>query len=105
MPKAFKLIIINWIKKSKLKKSRIQIITAEKTTTPHSTYIHTPLLSSTRHTHTSLDPYTPLKPNQTATPVKPYRMVKTASDGCPAEEANCSGNKSFLFCWFCEPVI
>ena len=37
------------------------------TNAPHPTYIHTPLLSSTRHTHTLLDPYTPLRPNQTGT--------------------------------------
>ena len=57
--------------------------------------IHTPLLSSARHTHTSLDLSIPLKPNQTATPVKPHRMVKTvqrAAWSCPVEEWNCSGN-------------
>ena len=31
------------------------------------TYIHTPLLSSAKHTHTLLDPDIPFKPNQTAT--------------------------------------
>ena len=30
------------------------------------TYIHTPNLSSTKHTHTLLDPDIPFKPNQTA---------------------------------------
>ena len=41
--------------------------------THHPTYIHTPLLSST---YTLLDLYT-LNPNQTATLVKPYKMLKT----------------------------
>ena len=45
-------------------------------------------------------PNTLLKPNQTATLVKPYRMVKTGSEGCKTEEP-----KSFLFFWFCVPVI
>ena len=93
--KAYILIMIDM----DFNKSVIQIITVENisllptspghphaytSTHPHphpysspSSYICTPLLSSTRHTRTLLDPYTPLKPNQTATLVKPYTMVKT----------------------------
>ena len=41
------------------------------------TYIHTPLQSSTRHACTSLHRNTHLNPNQTATQVKPCRMVET----------------------------
>ena len=93
--KAYILIMIDM----DFNKSVIQIITVENisllptspghphaytSTHPHphpysspNSYIYTPLLSSTRHTRTLLDPYTPLKPNQTATLVKPYTMVKT----------------------------
>ena len=70
-------------------------------------YTHTPLLSSTRHTQASLDPYTPFNPNQTASLVKLYRMVKTVqmADHALLRSQTAVGAKSFLFCWFCVPVF
>ena len=47
------------------------------THTLHTTYIHAPQLSSTRHTLTSMDPHTTLKRNQTATLAKSHITIKT----------------------------
>ena len=89
--KAFKLIIIN--RHTGLTFfSTIQIITAENIPVAHlpghphtftpthilltqPTYTHYYYHYHQPDTHTSLDPYVSLKPNQTATLVKPYRMV------------------------------
>ena len=58
-------------------------------------YIKASLLTSTRHTRTSLEPYTPLKSN--SYPVKPHRVVKTGLEGrpCPAEQSTVVGTKEF----------
>ena len=65
---------------------------------------YTPLLSSARHTDTSLDQYTPLHPNQTATLVKPYRMLQTVHMADQALQLQWE-QSSLLFCRFCVPVI
>ena len=83
--KAFKLITIN--RHTGLKrKSKTKIHNTNYHTTSPDTHTHThpdphsapttdTLLSTTRHSHIAGSVYTPLNPNQTATLLKPHRMV------------------------------
>ena len=82
--------------------STAQVLLAQPTYSHH--FYHQP------GTHTSLDPYTPLKTNQSH-PQKPYRLVKKHSYWFRGLTMPCWGveqqwkQKGFFFCWFCVPVI
>ena len=60
-------------------------------------------------TLTSLDPYTLLKLNQTATPQENHtewlKLVEMAADHALLRSQTSANKKSLLFCWFCVPVI